>query len=67
MIIITLSIYIIFCFHSNDNMFMCVECGTRIDIDKSLNPTVVDCPACGTELELFEDSLIGLHLGPSEE
>ncbi|MCK4902486.1 MAG: hypothetical protein KAS76_03940 [Thermoplasmatales archaeon] len=48
-------------------MFICAECGTGIDVDDPLNPFVVDCPACGTELELFEGSLKGLHLGPSEE
>ena len=48
-------------------MYMCVECGTIIDLDDSINQIIVDCPACGTELELFENNLIGLHLGPSEE
>ena len=67
MIIITLGIYITFCFYIHDNMFMCIECGTRIDIDNPTNQIVVDCPACGTELEIFEGNLPGLHLGPSEE
>ena len=48
-------------------MFICAECGTGIDIGNPTDTFVVDCPACGTELELFEGSLIGLHLGPSEE
>jgi len=48
-------------------MVMCVECGTWIDIDNPENPIVVGCPLCGTELEIHEDNVIGLHLGPSEE
>ena len=48
-------------------MYMCVECGTRIDIDSQFDIKVVDCPACGTELGFHKNSLIGLHLGPSEE
>jgi lysine biosynthesis protein LysW len=48
-------------------MFICVECGTSIDIDNPQNPVIVDCPICGTELEIFENNLIGLHLGPNEE
>jgi len=48
-------------------MFICVECGTRIDVDNPSTSIVVDCPTCGTELEILEDNLIGLHLGPSEE
>jgi hypothetical protein len=48
-------------------MFICVECGSNIDIDNYLNLIVVDCPLCGTELEIFENNIVGLHLGPSEE
>ncbi len=48
-------------------MIMCVECGTIIDIADSADSIIVDCPLCGTELEVFKDNIIGLHLGPSEE
>ena len=48
-------------------MSICAICGTNIDLDDASNQMVIDCPACGTELELFEGSLINLHLGPSEE
>jgi len=48
-------------------MKMCVECGTAIDIDETINPIVIDCPLCGTELEIEGHNIMGLHLGPSEE
>jgi len=48
-------------------MLKCVECGTRIDIANPEQGTIVDCPECYTELELVENRLIGLQLGPSEE
>ena len=50
-------------------MLKCVECGTAIDL---VNPepeqgTIINCPGCYIELELVENRLIGLYLGPSEE
>jgi len=45
---------------------ICVECGTKIDIT-DLEGKVIECSACGIELELIEGRLIGLQLGPSEE
>ena len=48
-------------------MFECVECSTRINITNPEQGTIVDCPGCGTELEITGTRLIGLHLGPSEE
>jgi lysine biosynthesis protein LysW len=48
-------------------MLKCVECGTAIDLSNHEEGTVIDCPECYTELELVENRLIGLHLGPSEE
>ena len=68
MIIITLSIYIIYCFHFHGNtMFKCVECGTRIELTNPEQGTTVDCPGCGIDLELVGSKLVGLQLGPSEE
>jgi len=46
---------------------MCVECGTNIDVENTNQPIIVDCPLCGTEMEVYGDNIIGLHLGPSEE
>ena len=45
-------------------MVRCVECGTNIDPKQR---TIIDCPACGIELEITENNVIGLQLGPSEE
>jgi hypothetical protein len=46
---------------------ICVECGTSIDFENPIEPIVVDCPLCGTEMEVHGNNIIGLHLGPSEE
>ncbi len=48
-------------------MFECAECSTRIDLQNPEQGAVVDCPGCGTEMEVTGDHLVGLHLGPSEE
>jgi len=45
-------------------MFRCVECGTKIKPEQG---TIIDCPECGIELQIIENQLIGLQLGPSEE
>lgn len=48
-------------------MLQCVECGTEINSsDAEMHPRI-ECPLCGIELELFNKTLIGLQLGPSEE
>jgi hypothetical protein len=47
-------------------MFKCVECGSRIDAD-ILKGERIECDACGIELEIVGNKLIGLQLGPSEE
>jgi hypothetical protein len=47
-------------------MLQCVECGSRIN-DEDINGERIECDACGIELEMVENTLIGLQLGPSEE
>lgn len=64
-IIITLGIYITFCYNNHDNMLRCLECGTSLNVNS--DDSVIDCPECGTEFEINQKTLIGLHLGPSEE
>ena len=48
-------------------MLKCVECGSKINLVNPEQGTIVDCPECGIELEIVENNLIGLQLGPSEE
>ena len=46
-------------------MHQCVECGTLIhDIEQEGR---IECHACGIELEIIDDRIVGLQLGPSEE
>ena len=47
-------------------MVKCVECGTEIDSIEELG-NIIECHVCGIELEVAENRLIGLQLGPSEE
>lgn len=47
-------------------MMKCVECGTEIDSNQELGE-IIECHVCGIELEIAENHLIGLQLGPSEE
>ncbi len=47
-------------------MLKCVECGSIITPINS-ERSIFECPECGIDLELFENNLIGLQLGPSEE
>ena len=47
-------------------MLKCVECGRRIDIEATEGKRV-ECDGCGIELEIVDNSLIGLQLGPPEE
>jgi hypothetical protein len=47
-------------------MFKCVECGTEINPDLFVGERI-ECHVCGIELEVAENHLIGLQLGPSEE
>lgn len=48
-------------------MYTCVECSTRLNLINPESGTIVDCPGCGTEMEVSGNNLVGLHLGPSEE
>ena len=47
-------------------MLQCVECGSKINAD-AVQGKRIECECCGIELELIENTLIGLQLGPSEE
>jgi hypothetical protein len=47
-------------------MFQCVECGSKI-LTNNIQSVRIECECCGIELELVENTLIGLQLGPSEE
>ena len=47
-------------------MHQCTECGTLIHLTYEQDGRVV-CHACGIELELVDNFLVGLQLGPSEE
>ncbi|MBA7709744.1 hypothetical protein ES703_118667 [subsurface metagenome] len=48
-------------------MARCTECGTEIIIEKLNQGVRVECPDCGIDLEVTDNDLIGLQLGPSEE
>lgn len=48
-------------------MLICKECGSRIDIDYPIEGIVIECHRCGIELELINNNLRNLQLGPSEE
>jgi lysine biosynthesis protein LysW len=47
-------------------MFRCVECGAKINSNPETDERI-ECHACGIELEVVDNRLIGLQLGPSEE
>ena len=55
------------CYIHGVSMLKCVECGTKIILENHENGTIVDCPTCNIELELVNNQLVGLQLGPSEE
>ena len=48
-------------------MIECVECRTKIELPDRENNAVIACPGCGIELEVLDDIIFGLQLGPSEE
>lgn len=48
-------------------MLICNECGSRINLTNIDQGMTIECEICGIELELHEDNLISLQLGPSEE
>jgi lysine biosynthesis protein LysW len=47
-------------------MLQCVECGSRINTE-NMDGERIECDACGIELEIVDNILIGLQLGPPEE
>jgi transcription initiation factor TFIIIB Brf1 subunit/transcription initiation factor TFIIB len=47
-------------------MLQCVECGSKINAE-DITGGRIECDACGIELEIVGNTLIGLQLGPSEE
>jgi len=47
-------------------MLQCVECGSRINAE-DIDGERIECDACGIELEIVGNILIGLQLGPPEE
>jgi hypothetical protein len=47
-------------------MLKCVECDSLITPINS-ERSITEFPECGIDLELSENHLIGLQLGPSEE
>ena len=49
-------------------MAECVECGAEIDLDDDVEVgEIVDCPTCGSELEVVETDPITLELAPELE
>ena len=46
-------------------MIQCVECGTLLH--RSKNGERIECHVCGIELEIVNNRIVGLQLGPSEE
>ena len=47
-------------------MYQCVECGTSINT-KIQQGERIECRVCGIELELIDNRVVGLQIGPSEE
>lgn len=41
-------------------MTECIECGTSIDLANRQPGEIIDCPDCGTQLEVVENNLIML-------
>jgi len=48
-------------------MTICTECGTEITIENLKQGERVECSECGVEMEVVNNDLVGLQLGPSEE
>ncbi len=47
-------------------MHQCVECGTLLHTNIEQGERI-ECHACGIELEILDNQIVGLQLGPSEE
>ena len=48
-------------------MLRCEECGSTINLSDPEQGLVIECDHCGIDLEISEDRLISLQIGPSEE
>ena len=48
-------------------MLRCIECGTIIDTTDFDQGDSTDCPCCGIDLEIVDNSIIAHQLGLSEE
>jgi len=48
-------------------MLICNECGSIIVLENLEEGIIVECHECGIELELVDNVLQNLQLGPSEE
>ena len=47
-------------------MHQCVECGTLLHTIIEQGERI-ECHTCGIELEIVDNQIVGLQLGPSEE
>lgn len=46
----------------------CIECDANIDVDSNVEPgEIIDCPDCGTELEVKNIDPLQLDYAPKEE
>ena len=48
-------------------MFRCIECGTQIDLPCFNQANIVECPCCGIDIEIIENTIVAHQLGLSEE
>ncbi len=48
-------------------MLRCNECGSIINLRNPEQGLIIECSDCGIDLEVSENKLISLQLGPSEE
>jgi alpha-aminoadipate carrier protein LysW len=48
-------------------MAECIECGAQIRLSEPEQGEILDCPECGTELEVIHPNPIALALAPQEE
>jgi len=48
-------------------MLMCNECGSKIELNNLEENNIIECQECGIELELIDNCLRNLQLGPNEE
>lgn len=48
-------------------MSECIECGFRIDVTNPEVGEIVDCPDCGTELEVKATTPLAFEKAPEEQ